>query len=609
MIANLPRRRRAVFLLALGTGLVFGSGRGREQAVLAAKGAASPEVISHVLIVANNASVDANVRPLRFADDDGARYLELFGQVTSDVTLLAVLDPDTARVHPEAAAAAQVPWLRTLRREVARIARAVEKENASGLKTTFTFVYVGHGNVGDTGEGYLHLQDTRITRRHLFEEVIDRVPATTIHLLLDACKSYFLVARGPEKWRDDRSGRSYGEEVQAFLSKDTLERHPNVGAIVSTSGDEEVHEWSEFRSGIFSHELRSALAGAADINGDRLVEYSEVGGFIASANSRVTHERARLRPFVSPPASERHAPLFDLSRARRSPILVLGARLEGRVSVEDERGVRHADLNKAPGQRLELVLPGGRQYFVRVGGDEHVLPRDRVGLVALDSLARSGPRLVRRGSVDLAFQSDLFGAPFSRSFYDGFVATTDMPPVPFEAISRAEPELAPSEARGRLRVELSYALSPVALDLLKGVQHNVGLGARRGIVGPLYLAARAELGVSRHDDIPNASPYSLVRIALLGGAGLDFPIAPWIDLAIEADAGWMALLQTGLNNNDLGGAKFGTQLIATFRPLATLPRLGLVLRAGFFGGLVHVKSEPHVYLLPEGGAGLSYLFD
>jgi hypothetical protein len=564
---------------------------------------AEPRDSDYVLIVAQNRSLDVGVPALRFADDDGARYWELFSQIAPRrVSLLAVLDPDTARTHPEAAQVARVPWMRELRAEVQQIRRAVQADNRAGRRTRFTFIYVGHGNVGRDGEGYVSLQDLKLRRQDLFREIVDAVPAGAIHLIIDACKSYFLVSRGPEEWRDDRSGRTYGNAVRAFLDHATLDAHPHVGVIVSTSGDEEVHEWSALHSGVFSHQLRSALSGGADINGDGRVEYSEVGAFIAAANQRVTHQRARLRPFLRPPAADRHAALFEPRRAA-GPQLELEARARGRFSLEDDRGVRWVDLNKALGSVLRLALPADRRYFILHNATESVLPAGRRGVVRLASLGRSPARSESRGSVDLAYRSDLFAVPLSFSFYEGYLATTDLPTVRF-----ATPlDDSPTEgSRLPLRLDLGYGLSPVVLDMLGGLQHSVALGARIGLRRPLYLAARAELGVSSHEI--DALSYRLLRVAVLGGAGLSWRLASWIELALQLDVGYQALVQLGRDNSDTAGAKVGSQVFATLHPWSREARLGLTLRFGYYGNVVTVAGSKRVYALPEGGLGVSWAF-
>jgi hypothetical protein len=571
--------------------------------------AAQPPEASYVLIVAANRSLDPGVRPLRFADDDGARYYELFARARPQrIALLAVLDADTARLHPEAARAARVPWLRALREEVRAVARAVELDQRGGRRTRFTLVYVGHGNVAKDGEGYVSLQDVRLRRSDLFREVVAPVPATTIHLVIDACKSYFLVARGPDGWRDDRGPRSYGSEVRAFLGRASLEANPHVGVIVSTSGDEDVHEWSALRSGVFSHELRSALAGAADLNRDGRVEYSEVGAFIAAANQRLTHERARIRPFVSPPASDRHAPLYE-------PGLASGAQLElergagGRVSVEDSRGVRVADLNKAPGSSLRVALAAERAHYIRHGGREATLPAGSRGVVRLAELARAPARLEERSAVDDAYRDELFAFPLSRVFYEGYLATTDLPSVSFaeEAREHAAP---PGRPLG-VALELGYGLSQPPLEMLGGLEHAVSVGARWSPRRPFFLALRLELGASRHRG--PAGDYSLLRVGALAGAGVEWSVARWAELALELAAGYQALAQLDESNTDAAGAKLGSAIGVRLRPWRSLPRLALALRAGLFGHVARVvgaggATERRVSARPEVGLGLSWSF-
>ena len=565
---------------------------------------------TYVLVVAHNRSVDATVKPLRFADDDGARYWELFSGWSQRVALLSVLDPETARVHPEAARAARVPWLRNLKAEVARISAEVKRDNEAGLRTRFMFIYVGHGNVDKNGEGYINLQDQRLPRRELFKQVIDAVPAGVIHLVIDACKSFFLVSRGPETWQDDRVGRSYGAEIRAFLARDTLRARPHVGAILSTSGDEEVHEWSALRSGVFSHQLRSALSGAADINGDGRIEYSEVGAFITAANHRVKHQRARLRPFVKPPSADRSAPLLDLDRATDRVLLYLPPAHAGRFSVEDERGVRHADLHKSGDGGVRLALAQNRRYYIRHGDEESVLPPSSRGDVDLDRLERGPARSDPRGALDATYRKDLFALPLSRSFYQGYVATSDLPGVSFSLTPRQRP----AQALG-LDLSLGYAVSPVLLDDLPGgVQHNLAVALKKDLGQLFRLGLRAEMGASSAEQ--DGLDSSLYRVAVLAEGGLRLALAPWLSLGIEAALGYQASFlrqvdtRSGKENNsdDAGGLKFGSRLSATLLPWGQASRLGLLLHGGVFGHLVRVTGDTRINALPEGGAAVVVSF-
>ena len=43
---------------------------------------------------------------------------------------------------------------------------------------------------------------------------------------------------------------------------------------------------------MFTHELLSGMLGAADVNGDLVVEYTEVQAFVAAANRDIKDPRA-----------------------------------------------------------------------------------------------------------------------------------------------------------------------------------------------------------------------------------------------------------------------------------------------------------------------------
>ena len=64
---------------------------------------------SFALIVGVNRSVDADVAQLRYADDDAARYLDLFRSLGARSYVLTRPDANTQRLHPQVAAEALLP--------------------------------------------------------------------------------------------------------------------------------------------------------------------------------------------------------------------------------------------------------------------------------------------------------------------------------------------------------------------------------------------------------------------------------------------------------------------------------------------------------------------
>jgi len=394
--------------------------------LLLAPGAA--EHRQYAVVVANNLSLDEGVRPLRFADDDAARWAELLGPLSRRVDLLTVLDPETAALHPAQVQASVPPTEQALEAAVARVAADVARDRAQGLQTTFFFVFVGHGNVGANHEGYVSLLDHKLTRSDLFAKVVRPVQADFVHVVIDACNAYFMVNRRGAS-PGEELGPAYGELVRGYLGEQDLERYPQLGVLLSTAGERESHEWAGYRAGVFSHEVRSALSGAADVNGDGRVEYSELKAFVAAANLKVDDPRARPEVWARPPSRDRSRALVDLSEKGFEHFLLFPAGFSGRFHVEDGRGVRFADFHKAKDRSVAMAVPDQPVYYVRSEEAEVRLSLDRRGMWDVSTATWRTSPLASRGSIEQAFQGALFAEPFGPSFYRGFVATSGDAPV------------------------------------------------------------------------------------------------------------------------------------------------------------------------------------
>ncbi|WP_370458910.1 hypothetical protein [Aggregicoccus sp. 17bor-14] len=394
--------------------------------------------MSYALIVANNASLDPARPALRYADDDGARYFELFEPRSREVLLLSVLDDETQRHHPGLAARTRPPTRAALKEALAHLQSRMKEDRAQGKSPELFFVFTGHGQRGAAGEGSVSLLDGPFTRTDLFQQVIAPSAASFLHLIVDACDSYYFVnSRGGSL----PVGPSQAAAVTAQLASRDLARYPQVGAVLSTTREQESHEWSALQAGVFSHQVRSALAGAADVNGDGRVEYSELRAFLAAANQGVEDVRGRVDVFTQAPALDRSAPLADLRRPSREAFLLLPAGLEGRLWVEDARGVRRLDVNKERERPMALALPPGGPYFLRGATREARFSLASAGsVVDAQALTWSETALAARGPVQEAFRERLFAVPFGPRFYAGFMAGQPEAPVSFAELS---PDLSP----------------------------------------------------------------------------------------------------------------------------------------------------------------------
>ncbi|RYZ40146.1 MAG: hypothetical protein EOO71_17220 [Myxococcaceae bacterium] len=391
---------------------------------------AAPEQVHYALIVASNTGTEKSQAPLRYADDDGARYYELFAPRSREVVLLSVLDADTQALHPGLAAKTRPPTHASLEDALARLNGRMAQDRARGQVPVLSFVFVGHGKRGAAGEGTVSLLDGPLTRTELFSRVLAPSKASFIQLIVDACDSYFFVhSRGSLP-----VGPAYADAVKGLLGGRELERFPQVGVVLSTSSEQESHEWSAIRSGVFSHMVRSALSGAGDVNGDGRVDYAELRAFVAAASQGLDDVRGQPNVYIQPPALDRAFALTDLGTAASLGYLLVPTGLEGRLWVEDARGIRVVELHKERERPLVVSLPVGRGYYLRGTGREAAFNLTRAAeVVDAGGLSWREATVAARGAVEDAFRDKLFSVPFGQRFYRGYMASFGITPPSDEA--------------------------------------------------------------------------------------------------------------------------------------------------------------------------------
>lgn len=382
---------------------------------------AEPVTRTFALVVANNRSLSLALPDLQYADDDAARYYRLFhaAGAGSNVELLTTFDRTSSLLYPSLKPLAHAASHSELLRAAARLQKAVQSAHAQGERTQLYFVFAGHGEVAG-GRGYLHLEDARIDGAFIEREIIEKIPADTKHVLLDSCNSFFVI--NPRK----PGGRRWATPKDMALGFSA--RHPEVGLFLSTNSDEEVFEWSELESGVFSHEVRSGLTGAADVNRDGNITYAELAGFVAEANHGIPRENLRPQIFFSGPRGDQQASLFS-ARTLAGRRVTLGAD-QARIWARSESGERLVDLHKERGE-LTLTLPDAEaelSVFVQTAATtpntpptlvEHRFASGAEPIRLLESPAEP-PRLAARG--DQLFGS-LFASPYGPAAYATFLKT------------------------------------------------------------------------------------------------------------------------------------------------------------------------------------------
>ncbi|MBW2704572.1 MAG: caspase family protein [Deltaproteobacteria bacterium] len=557
----------------------------------AAQVTAEPSAL-HVLIVANNMDPDGELAPLRYADDDGVRYAELFEAAGARVELLTTLDADSQKVFPGLASRTRPPTRERFRAAIKHLFDDIRHDNKEGRRTELVFIYTGHGRLKN-GQGQMMLTDGVLDREALFKELVEASPADENLLILDACHAYFLVLpRGD--WQDDAGTARDQDALRAFLrGPNRLDRHPNTGVILSTAGAAEVHEWSRIRGGVFSHELRSALLGLGDVNGDRRVDYAEVEAFLAAANAGITNPKAQIQVFIQPPAQDRLRPILDLTG-------------------EDARGLAYATWNKAADHDSSLALlftpvRDRPNYYVRQANQEAKIALAQPGVKRLElawaTLTLKPPRTADRGSVAESFRSELFSVPFGRAFSQGYAASRSDPQTRLSATPRRIPI-------STHQLSLGYLLSDAVMEA-DGLAHGMQLAYRWRLGEALLLAAR--FGWT-HADARREGDSSMEALGLDLGVGAAYTLWEGVDLWALALVGNRFLLQNESTPNpgehdkftsDLFAPALGTELGVRIQ---LLDPLGLELAGGLdliFGSIDGTETR---LLVPSGRAALLLSF-
>jgi hypothetical protein len=463
--------------------------------VLAAPAAAadSGERPLFALVIGANRSPDAEVAPLRYADDDAVQNARLLRQMGAEVVLLVAPDAATRRLHP--AVQASPPSRAAVAAGMRALDRRMAAARARGARPVFYFFYSGHGEV-EHNRGYVSLGAERFYRDDLLQ-LLAAAPAWRKHVIVDACKSYFLVfERGPGGRR--RPARGFA------LTGGEQELPADTGVLLSTSAAVDSHEWEAVGAGVFSHELRSALRGAADADGDGRVSYDEAAAFVWTANRAIDNPRFRPAVTSRPPAAAGRAGasvLLDL-RGFGGDRLVVEAVEPGHRYVENGRGLRLVDFHPGRGQRLVLRLPGLRPLFVRRpgGGHEYALPDGSP--IELAALEPRRSEVQRRGAEHLAFRR-LFARPFGPA---ALVAWRSRPPQ----VERA----APHPDRWRW-LRHGIGIGSAALAVGGGVLTGLALAERDGID-----AASSGLERARAND--RIEDYNTAAVVCYTAAGAAF---------------------------------------------------------------------------------------
>ncbi|HXI59197.1 MAG TPA: hypothetical protein VNO55_24185 [Polyangia bacterium] len=449
-----------------------------------ARATGRPAPLSLAIVVGSNRGPSASQENLRYGDDDAiqsARMLTLLGTQT---TLLVDPDAETRELFPGERPDGPATQA-AMKSAFGRAAEKISAARAAGRPSRLYFFFAGHGDLAD-GRPFLQLEDGRLWREDL-AELLRAANADDNHVLVDACYAASFVAdRGPGGQRN---------RMAPGFSHSTGDIWPDhIGFLTARSAGGQTHEWAEFQAGIFSHEVRSGLIGAADVNRDGRVTYREIAAFVQRANEAIPNRRYRPEVSTAPPDGDLDTVLADLPEGPL--VLEMDLKPAGHTFVETARGVRLADLHPETGTAVWLRLPTDQgPLFVQqvttdvVAGapgaaaatghqsrEYQVTPNP--GRMRLSALASAKPHVRARGAAHEAFLM-LFSHPFDAAAVNGFRLPPD---------GDGEQDVPPPLSE---RAQRRHRLGKVALEI--GV-----LGA--ALAGGCYGAATLIKGSDSHAD-------------------------------------------------------------------------------------------------------------
>jgi hypothetical protein len=450
--------------------------------------ASAAESTTLVLVVASNRGPALDRPPLQYADDDGAKYREVFASLAGEdnTVLLTELDADSARLFPHLADKVQAPTRGNVVTAGERLARRAREVQRAGGHVGFYFVFAGHGDV-DGGRGFLELADSAFTSEDV-EGLLRVVGADEAHVILDSCNSFFVI--NPRK----PGGRRFATPKDA--AEKLAKQLPNVGVFLSTSAESEVFEWSELQSGVFSHAVRSGLMGAADANRDGRVSYEELAAFVETAAAEIKNPAYRPKVFARGPNGDDERTLFDLSRVRGLAVRIDDAGAL-RLAARDSDGLRWLDAHKEEGQSLELHLPGllaGRLDIERLSSTGAVEARYAVGAATASPVVLAAlspepvPSTAARGGREI-FRG-LFVRPFGPRALSAYQDEHRRAPEPVYGLSRED------TSRMGLLLEQLSASARHDRRTMGGI--NLALA---GIYGTYFGLAEGTSGLKRDERI------------------------------------------------------------------------------------------------------------
>lgn len=500
-------------------------------------GAAASDGSTFVVLVGYpHAPPGRGLQPLHAVEDDVLNMEAFFRPLAPDAIIMHLeATPGLRARRPDLKL--RPPTMTALRRTV----RDLERRLATAPAPRRVYVYyAGHGERHRVGahvrtrlflartDGHSPGDDGVLNAPLLTEAILAPLGEyATVHLIADACQSYFLL----ETRAVTRRRRAYKRHpgADASMAETFADDHPTVGALLATNGSQSTYE-DPALGGLFSHALRSAAIGQADFDHDGVITYREM----ALALSWILAGRGgSSAPGVLAPAADLDAPFVDYRGAPGAARVAFTPDVAGRYEVLTDDWLPFVTVHTGAAS-VQTWFERGRVFR---------------------ALARAGeaPQWWRYtpGEGDFAEARAPIEAPVTRRgdrFARLFPFPIDGASTDVDDIAPMPPSWAPRWYAGLAvlgGVEAFPAQMPLDIEVAPTVSlaARVGVGADHGLV---------ELGWNRWSgELDSNDGYGTVAHQLTGRIGYGYTLVDRrVEVALDVLVGGGVILQDTEQRND-----------------------------------------------------------
>lgn len=433
------------------------------------------ESIFALLIAHPEAPPGLGLPRLTAVEDDLIRMHRLFDGLGAEA-IHTHLQPSQTLVAKGPRIAPRPPTFRALKTSVLELVAQLARH--TGPRPSVYIYYSGHGRRSWTGgvvRTTIYLQpdpwgrtelgdDGRIDSKALAAALLDPLePLANVHLIVDACQSYFLLEPRGVQVRKRTWKLHPGKRED--LKRAFVEAHPHTGAVLATNGSQATFERPDL-GGLFSFAVRSAVLGPGDLNQDGVVSYNEVEATIQQV---LASQGGSGPPGVIGVGGHDDAPFVNLARPGLAQ-MCLTPEDRGRYELFDEAFLAYGVVHPAREGQTPLYLPSATQWRVRAQQDVDGPARwFRISAAAgpFGALPQHPLKHRAKGTQD-EFVGQMMPSPLSRAL-DEVVSIPPPQPEPENYVGVG--------VAGTLRV--TPGGGPAELDHAQGVELPVRIGFGR----------------------------------------------------------------------------------------------------------------------------------